>query len=409
MSIVYNGSITTTITTFRAGCFDPTLNYAYVVESTNSRWYAYNLALNTLVATGLVLTNPSGMCMINAASAVVCYNNNTNTGTFVEVTTGYSQTVTGGTPANTTNSSGQYIAADMASGIAFSCTSTGRLIKKYTASPQALSTITLAAPANWVPRCIILKSTGRWLVGGSFGRVYEIDSNGNILDELLVPYNPNTGILTGYQGTGTPLDPGFICSMAMDGNNLLVVMGSYLLLFDYSTKTKLWQQSMASQSANDSILLSNAVSGVCYAGYNATTVDNNTIKEIDFTTGGIQIRDNPLFTGSINAIVAVAAHPTLNSAFALQSVANGIINMGIFPRYTTTRVVNVNPGGIHQKFRLWILDDSANPGVGPCQRYLDTYTQSPATIRVPYGKTFLEFVKVGEGDAALWDYSEYTT
>jgi len=54
-----------------------------------------------------------------------------------------------------------------------------------------------------------------------------------------------------------------------------------------------------------------------------------------------------------------------------------------------------------------LLDDTTSNMVG--RPLLDTYMQSPATYRVPTGKTLKVMVKVGEGEDAVWQINSLTT
>jgi len=406
MSIIYNGSISLTSSTLQDGIADPSNNQIYFVESTLPSFRKYDMSTFGFIGSATCLSSPGAICLINNASSVIA-STSVTTVDFIENATNYRTNKAGGL-ALAGNAKNQRIAADTASGIAFYVSSTANKLVKLVGSPQSVTQITLPGVANFLPTCVILKSTGRWLVGGRFGKIYEINSSGNVVDELVVPLSPNTGILSTTALGNLAIDA--ISSMSYDNNMLLVGTEQALMLFDYSTKTLLKQMFIhqATNQPQNAVLCAAASGETVLSWSNAfgAGVENNLIQELDFTVAPFQLRDN-LHTDSTNKIVSTGFNPTTALGFALQQTSEKIRIFSVVTRASTTRTFTVNPGGIDQKFRLILIDDSG--GVGNASIILDTYAQSPATYRIPTGKTILELVKVGQGTNALWDYSRYTT
>src|ERR1700677_1916834 len=97
MSLAYNGSITPSGTvTLQDGVVNPTTNFLNIVESNGPSMRMFNL--NTLAQVGSAVVSASVACVavINAASSVA---GNSSNGTidFIENSSGYRTTATGGT------------------------------------------------------------------------------------------------------------------------------------------------------------------------------------------------------------------------------------------------------------------------------------------------------------------------
>ena len=400
MSITYTGSINTKPSTLRDANYDPTTQALFVVESTTPTVRKYNLSTLAFIASATCLVNPSGITLVNSASSVIVSSSAT-TVDFIENATLYRTNTTGG--ATTFASRSQQIAGDTTNGIAFAVGGAGK-VTKITSSGTVTSTSisVIGGTSGFTPHCVILKSTGRWLVAGSHSKVYEIDTSANVVDQLTVTLTPNTGI-----NDSVALAEPTICSLSYDNNLLLVTTEDTLFLYDYVTKTKLWQQPINAQGSTDQLLLCASASGECLLSRDlTTTTENNTIQEIDFTVAPVQVRDN-LFAGASNPIVSLGLINGTNIGYALQQTAESILVMNVTPRFTTTRTVSVQLNGVDQACRLIWIDDTN--GTGNTQRILDTYMQSPATYRIPTGKTIIEIVKVEVGTGAQWGFGRFTT
>lgn len=398
MSITLTGSVSLTNSTLRDGIADPSTNLIYIVEGTTPSFRRIDpVNLIVMNASAVCLTAPSGITMINTASAVIV-SSSVTTVDYIEVATGYRTNVAGGLTTFASFKS-QQIAGDTSAGIAFATSSTINTLVKMT-SGQVITKPVINGTASFTPICVILKSPGRWLVGGKFGKVYEIDSSANIIDQLDVGNLPNTGI----SSTNANISPPTIGFMSYDNNLLLVSTEDSLQLFDYSTKTKLWHTPV-SQSLNTGVLCAAASGITLFSRLVAPSTENNIGTELDFTVAPVQVRDC-LFTDSTNLVVATGLNPASNLGFLLQSTSEKVRIFNVIPRGSTTRTITVQVAGIDQKARVLLLNDT---GLGTATRLLGTVIQSPGTYRVPTGTNIIEIVKVGDGTNALWDVTRYST
>lgn len=409
MSLLINASTGLTSSTVQDGVADPSNSQLYLVESTGPSFRKFDLNTHFQVGTNVTcLSSPGAVCIINSASSVIA-STSVNTVDFIENATGYRTNATGGlTLSNIPNNKGQRIASDTASGIAFYTTSTANTLVKIVASTQAVTQIIIPGISNFLPAAIILKSTGRWLVGGRFGKVYEIDSTGSIVDQLDVVYNTSMSSL-GTTSLGN-LAIITISGMSYDNNMLFLQTEGGVFLYDYSTKTKLWDMPLHESTNQNSVVMCASASGETLMGWNNTTAtENNVIAEVDFTTYPVQVAaaSGIFYSDSQNKWVSTGFCAGTNLGFALQLTVEKIRFFTINPRQTALRLFTVQNNSVDQKARLILIDDTG--GVGTAFVAFDTIMQSPATYRVPTGRSIIEVVIVGEGTTALFDVSRYTT
>jgi hypothetical protein len=402
--ISYTGVIQLTSTTLQAGIADPSNGQVYIVESTGPTFRKYSLTTLAQVGSSVTcLSSPGAVCLINSASSVIS-STGVSTVDFIENSSGYRTNVSGG---NTLGSfDNQRIAADTASGIAFYVTGTSNQLTRIVASSQTVSNITIQGCANFLPACIILRSTGSWLVGGRFGKIYEIDSNGNILNHIDVQYPISMSSLNTTSVSNLAIIT--ISGMSYDGNLLYVETEHMQQVYDYSTGTMIWQMPI-NQAANTpaAVFCASASGETLVAWNNITSTENNTVQEVDFTTSPVQTitASGTFYTNATNKVVSTGFCAGTNLAFAVQQTAERIYVFNVVPRSTVVRTVTVQIAGVNQLARLMIFDDTSGTAV----RLLDTYFQSPGNYRLPTGRNIIEVVKVGDGANALWDVSRYST
>lgn len=406
MSITFTGSINTAPSTLKDGVYDSTTDTILIVESTTPTIRKYNPNTLSFVASAACLSSPIGLCVLNSASAVVVSSSAT-TVDFVEIASLTRSNVAGGAAIySAANKSGQLIAADTSLGIAFAVASlAANPIVKILAAGQAISKPTMNFNTNFIGHCIILKASGRWLVGGKLGKIYELDSSANIVDELTVQLTPNTGQLQNYNAAA--LSQPIITGLSYDNNMLLVTTDVGLFLYDYSTKTRLASLPLSSFDANgDQYLICASSSGETLFSVLTNAVTENTpIQELEFTAGPLQTKD-VLFTNAVNKIVSMNFAAS-GQAMALQPTSEQIRIFNVIPRATTTRTVTAQISSVQQQARLIWIDDTG--GVGTAKRLLDTFMQSPATYRIATGLNVIEIVMVGEGDDAVFAVSRFST
>lgn len=380
-----------------------------ITDAANNRVLQVNSALTlrsytlpnmvaTTLATGLT-NSPAGLCLINSASAVIP-NFNVSTVDFVELSSGYKQAVAGS--AAFTFQRPQLIAADPASGIALAV-SGGRNLVKITASPQTVTkpTAPLGADANATFECIILKNTGAWLVGTQYGYIYELNASGVVTDQYRIPAVSTVGTTVSVNLIGP-----FIGSLAYGDNLLVASTDEGLHVIDWTTKQQIKFTPYGNGTTQPMGQLSNMASGVCLAQLQNPTPIANTMKELDITCRPLYVRDS--LQMSVNTTyLGCGINPNTGVGWNIQSTTGVMTTFQVVPRASTLRTFTAQIAGIDQKCRLALIDDTG--GAGNNFVCFDTLMQSPATYRVPTGKTIIEFKEVNDGTTALWSGSSYST
>lgn len=409
MSLVALAStVMTNSGTFFLGCTDETNNRAIVVQSSNNVIRQYDLTTFTQVSSSTSANGLSGVALISAASAVCC-SSNASVVQFYELSTGYIQSVAA---SNATNGKNQLIAGDTSTNVVMYLPSTANTIYRVNSNFTVTTlTINFNSGNDSSFQSIINIGSGRWLVGNQGGAIIEIDNSGNIINRLSVSVDTTQGVGNYETNSGIVFFP--ISNMAYDNNMLLVGGGDgTILVYDYSTGTRVAQYQMRSASQNNGIMFSPAASGEVVGISNVTASNPGlTAFEMDFTIKPLKFySDGYIYTNStsapqdagINTQTGVGWWLQTNSANSLATIYFYKLNS---PRATTTRVFTLPVAG--QRGRLALLDDTSGSTVG--RPILDTYMVSPATYRVPTGKTIIEWVKVGEGEDATWGASSYST
>jgi len=403
MSITYDGAISVSAVTWRDGATDTTQNQVYIVESSSSTMRKYDLSTRSQVGSNInTLSTPSAITLATNLSSVIV-SSAVTTVDIIENSSGYRTNIAGGLATGGTVKN-QQIAGDTSTGICIAATNTTNTLVKVNANTQTVSQLSiLGSGPSFTFTTVILKSAGRWLVGGNNStvgnaRIFEIDANGTIYDEMPLPMSPNGG-------TQTTSNVSAIAGMAYDTNILTIATADTVFIYDWTTKAQLYVFQTSTSSASDALILSNAASGECLLTCGVNTTPNNSVFELDFSVNPGQIKDS-LFLTAINSVTAAGINTANNKGWALQNTATPKIHVfTITPRDTRTRTVTVQNGGSDVKCRLIWLDDTSSPA----QLIFDTIMQSPATYRIPSNKTIVEIIKYGEGTTALWDLSRYTT
>lgn len=398
--------------TLRCGIVDPSNGLLYVVESSTPSFRKFNMATLGQLMSSAVVAGSSCITMINSSSAVVGSSTSASVD-LIEVASGYRTNVTSNALTTNTGNLSQQAAGDTSLGIAFITAGSTPLLMRVlvTGSAITISQISVPSQINGIFKCVILKSAGRWLIGGTFGQVFEIDSSGTIQDSCIIGLTPNSGV----QPLSGSLDSPTIQFLAFDNNMLMgTTTDGASFLYDWTTKTQL-SMSQSSQSTT-SASLSNSSSGICMYSGNYTTGVNNTSSELDFTAaGGVFLGTGAsanFFADSTGAFVCAAMDPNSNYVALLQQTTEKIRVLTVVPRGTTTRTYNItDPLGLGRRASILVFDDSG--GVGTAKKVLDTVTitGSPVTYRLPTGMSAVkELIMVGSGVTAGWGYSDnYTT
>jgi hypothetical protein len=388
--------------TFYRGCTYEAANEAIIVD-TGSILRRFSLATYNQTASSAISANCAGVALISGASAVMCHSSGSIV-SYYEISTGYVQTLVA--PSNSTNGKNQIIAGDPTTGVAMYVTSlSGNTLVRVSSSFSATNiAVPLYSSGDAGFSCIINKSSGRWYAGGLSGAIYELDSSGNILDHFMPSIN-NQGMAFANTTNGSNA---YISNMAYD-NNILAVgyFDGTTLFFDTTTRTEIYQHSARSTSSTNGTLLTTA-SGELFGIYHGVSNPGDVVWEADMSLNPMMVYGN-IHTGSTGTPQDIGVSTTSSRGWWLQPNSSSVATITFFSvsgvRPTTTRTITVTSGGVDQKARVLLVDSASAVG----RPYLDTYMQSPATYRVPTGKTIIELVKIGEGETATWDCSQYST
>jgi hypothetical protein len=357
------------------------------------------------------LAAPAGVCLIDSASAVVV-SGTSSSFDFIELSSGYRTNITSMNvvPSNTIIK-GQYIASDPSLKIAFYCTSTARELVRVDGNTRTGARLqNYRLNSNETFTSIILKSSGRWLVGSNFGQVYEIDSNGVVVDQLstLIEPTDGLGIITGTRATN-------IYYLAYADNVLAVSFSgsNSIQYYDWTTKQQIKRLSVGGQNIGN--FLSNSASGVCLVGRNYAAADatgtGQNVGELDLTINPGNINDSPGLIPNLSVCVGGGINTSNGLCWIMQQNSTTPANMYIFqlnPRASTT-IANVgaqSPSGTNVPARILVIQDD---GVGTAKIIFDTKMLGPATYRFPTGKNLIVLCQYLEGTTSRWECAEITT
>lgn len=411
MSLTYLATLTATSCTWRDACVDEANNHVVFVESTSTTLRRYNLSTQAQVGTSYTcVTNPAAVCLISSASAVVASSSSASFD-FIELSSGYRTNITSMNTVFASTVKQQYIASDPNLKVAFYCPSSSKELVRVdgnTFGGARLQNYRLNSNESF--SSIIYKSPGRFLVGSNFGQVYEIDSNGVIVDQLstLIEPTDGLGIVTGNRVTN-------IYYMAFSDNILAVSYSgsNSIQYYDWTTKTQI--KRLSPGGANVGNFLTNSASGVCLTGRNYISSDATgspqSLAELDLTINPGNINDSPALTPNASICVGGGINTSNGLCFMMQQNSTTPANMYIYqltPRSSTT-IANItiqSPNGTDVPGRLIAIQDN---GSNDSKIILDTYMQGPATYRFPTGKNLKVIAEYKEGTSSRWECAEITT
>lgn len=393
---------------FFTGTTSEATNEALILNYSTSFVHKYSLSTFVETASASVGTNACAIALISTASAVTV-SSTASLVFYYEIATNYAQSIAA--PANAVQGQNQSMAGDLLTNVAMYVNSSTRTLYRINSNFTVTSLVPNLGTANDAAfNCIINKGSGRWLAGTQGGSVYELDNSGNILNRLQISLDNTSGASYFETNSGVVFLP--VSNLAYDNNMLFISCGDGTnLVYDYTTGTKLYQYQTNSNSQSRGTILSRAASGEVVGGI-ASTASNPgySIYEMDFTIKPLKYYDS-VYTNSTNIIQDFGINTQTSIGWWTQTDASSNPRIYFFRisgvRPTTTRTFTVQNNGIDQKARLILLNEASGSTLG--RPLLDTYMQSPATYRIPTGKTTIEMVKVGEGEDALWDCSTYTT
>jgi hypothetical protein len=391
----YDTSITLASANITDAIASETTGELLVVENTSNTFRKFSQNSGVQTGSAFILTGPRGIAMVDTLSAAIGSSSN-STMDLIEVSSGYRTNVSGGTTMPTLVKN-QLCAADTTNKIVLFISSTSRTLGKMNASAGVPvgSTITVQNKTSGVFKSIIFKGNGRFLVGDDRGGIYEIDSSGIIYDQFYIStdYTVPTDIAsTGVSG---------IQYMSLDGNLLLVTSQvGMMYLIDISTKVIIDRRQVGINLSSFAPI-SNSYQGVCLKSQGWTTTYANTVCELDFAIDPVHVNE-PVFhtTGNTNLIYILGINTTNGKGWAVQT-SNIIHFLSLTVRASTTRAVT--SAAVGDKVELIIVNTTDS------KISLNTFMKSPASYRVPTGKSFYEIIKKGKGTNAGEHVSKYTT
>ncbi len=407
--ISYLGSLTATSCTWRDACWNEDTNEVIVVESSSTTLRRFSPTTLAQVGTSYTtVTAPAGVCLIDSASAVVVSSSNASFD-FIELSSGYRTNITSMATVESGLARSQWVASDPSLKVAFYCSSNARQLVRVDGNTRGgalLSNYRLNSNENFTS--IVLKEPGRWLVGSEFGQVYEIDSNGVVVDQLSTLIEPTDGLalVTGNRITS-------VYYMAYSDNVLAVSYygSNSIQYYDWTTKAQIKRLSPC--GTNNGNFLSNSASGVCLVGRNYATLDATgspqSVAELDLTINPGNVNDSPLLIPNVSLIENAKINTTTGVCFATQQ--NSPATMYFFqlaPRGSTTisSVGAQSPPGTNVPARILVIQDD---GVGSAKIIFDTNMIGPATYRFPTGKNLIVLCEYLEGTSSRWECAEITT
>lgn len=403
MTISHDGSISLTSSFGKDGDTDETNNRVVIVESTGPSLRIYDLSTRLQVGSNVTLLGTPACVVVCGASAGVL---TTSTRLqLVELPNGYISNYTTNVSGAFTSGKGQQGAFDSVNSTILYTSTNSKEMHKFVTNTYTLSKITPAFEANSKASCVVFKGSGRFLVGSDTGRIYEVDSSGNVYKVIDIPMPPAAGIVTSSGGFMRPV----VEYISFDNNIILASCSDGTVYqIDYTTHVIL-KTILAGGGGNSFNGLSISASGECLMWFNQSMpVTSNHVAEFDFTVGNCSISD-VCYTDSLNAICAGGINRTNGKAWAYQQSGTDKIRVfTLTPRATrTSDTFTVQDGGVDVQARLIVLDDSG--GVGTAKVVLDSFIQSPNVYRLPTGKSLIAFVKFGEGSTAKWQLNRFNT
>jgi len=394
--LVLDRDITNLSGTPFAACSDS--NNIYVISTApDFRIYNWNgQQTNTTVTT---LSNPTGIVLATAASAVVSYfSSNID---IINVQTNQRTNITSGAAATFAQFSGQQLAVSQASKVAIATrTGTGG-VTKINVTTQALSTLSPSSLSGISSTCVIYNpDRDSFIVGTNSGKITEIDINGNVIKSFNIPNSPN---VTSPTVTITGLSY---------YNNILVCTTAHGLMYfyNYATLALNYISLCPPRSGSGPVTTSlcDSASGLTLMAKSGTVAGRGTgVSEIYFNTPTPTIQT--IFSDTITSPISVGIQASLNKAYVLfeNSTANKV-QLRIFtltsPQITTETTRSQDPFGVDVAARILRLrDDSIGTAFVEIDQSVSSGTQS---VNCTNDHSYIEVGYIS-GSPGRWDIREF--
>ncbi len=414
MGLSYDGTITLASgNNIWCGATDETNHRIVVIaDESPTKIQVWDMVTRTQVGSDITASLTSGMkgiVVVGSGASAIVMGTGTSNAQIVELPGGYVTTGTGGNTMPSLARKGQNGAVDTTNRNALFISSSSRTMSKvaYTAGGTlTVSSITVPFLANVEANCIIYKSSDRFIIGTEQGGIYEIDSSGNVYNTISIGQNYDPYHLS---GSGSIVASN-IYAMAYDNGILLAVTSEGVLYkIAYDTQTILNRIQLYN---GVQLSLSNSYNGTSLIGINtavSSTLDNP-VRYCDFTCSQNSKVTDLFYAQDHGEIIDMGIDTSNGKAWIIQDQASGtgadlIHIISLTPRASTTRTFTIQDNSVHQRCRLLLLDDTDTDK----KLITDILIQSPATFRVPTGKTVKEIIKANDGITAKWGYGEYST
>lgn len=280
-----------------------------IVQST---YYNQAVKVGTSSSTSL-----SGIALYSGASAIACYNGSSRFDLIDLATLQVTPVTTGANPSYTA-SNGQQIAANPNTGFAAVTRAGTNALSLINCVTRAASSISLTGFSNQTTTCVIVKGNN-FLVGSNQGSIYEINTNGTIINSFRLPRTASNNSTPNYYP---------IVSLAYDASSTVIAAhsGGSLVAINWTTSSIINElPTYENTYPGANVALSNYSSGVILqASDSPGSRLYCAINELFFNPKGLK----PLDTTYINSYILSGTHdlqidPTGTKGFILSNDING--------------------------------------------------------------------------------------
>ena len=311
MSITYDSSVTVTSSTLRDAVVRESNNQLVLIEGTTPSVRIYDMSTKTQVGSNYtVSSSPKSISLVNSASAVV-FSDTVNSVNFVELDSGYVQTVAGSSVLIPSGAiKGQLSAGNLTAGIALAANNTTNRVTRAVASSFSVANVTVDLGGGQI-RSIINVDSNTWIAGTTLGQIIELNSSGVVTRRFDVTFKNNPGL----SGMADPIITGL--SYSNDILRVLTISGVCFTVY-YPTGDVIYTQHNNGNSGTTSgSILCQASSGITLESYNSSSAVNQVIVESHFATNPYTSSD-VLFLGATGGIISTGINNSTAKGYALQ-------------------------------------------------------------------------------------------
>lgn len=280
----------------------------YTIDSVN-KFRIYNISdLHQTNANLTTRANAAGICLGAAATAVIVYTSaNVD---FVNVNTNQLTNVTSNAAATYTNSATQQVAADPSNQVCIATRNANSSVSKINVTTQVLSALSPSSLSGIQASCVVFKpDTSNFILGTNNGKIIEIDSSGNVINNITMPASPAVATVTTI-----------ISGLSYYNNKLAVATDrGFLYILSYPSGTILQTIPVVpGEGSNVSTSLCSSASGLFMAAHKYQPGSTQSVGVNEYSINGTTAITGPVFWNENNArIQSVGIEPTVNKAWLL--------------------------------------------------------------------------------------------